>query len=349
MTDAIRAINPEDIPRLSRFLTGAFGVPPDATFAAPEVLSWKLFDPMGGPADWPSGLVAETDGQIVGSISLHPTVIHQTGPSADPIGIPAIHPIDWVVSEAGKGMGARLLMRVHRLAKVHLAIGLTPSSAAMGNRTGYVIRQRIPVWRRLLVPWYRLRNQGGGGWARRLLGTARDAVGLARPRRSPTLPIDLEPVAEFGSDAEQVVGRLAMPLCFTRRDPVVLNHFLRFPRPWFEGRMIHRGGSARGFLMLSVVPQPSVTRGTIVDCFLDDPDPDLWLASIRAATEELRRRGADVAECFATTPWITEALRDSGYRPVFDIPFYVRDRSGLLPPADVPWHLTQLEADYAYT
>lgn len=348
MTDEIRAIAPDDLPALSRFLTGAFGVSPDATFAAPDILSWKLFDPMGGPSDLPSGLVALKEGQIVGSIGLHPTVIHQAGRGADPRTIPAIHPIDWVVSEAGVGMGARLLMRVHRMANVHLAIGLTPSSAAMGNRTGYVIRQQIPVWRRLLKPWSRLRNRSGGGWARRVLGTGRDALGMVRWRRSPVTRVELESVTEFGPAVDEVIARLAMPLCFTRRDPVLLNHFLRFPRPWFEGKMIRREGSVRGFLMLSVLPQPSVTRGKIVDCFLDDSDPDLWLASLQAATEELRQRGADVAECFATTPWMTEALRGSGFRPVFEIPFYVRDRSGLLPQG-LPFHLTQLEADYAYT
>ncbi|WP_169976573.1 hypothetical protein [Tautonia rosea] len=348
MTDEIRAIAPEDVPSLSQFLTEAFGVSSDATFAAPDILRWKLFDPMGGPPELPSGLVAIKGGQIVGSIGLHPTTILQAGTGVAPKKIPAIHPIDWVVSESGVGMGARLLMRVHRMAKVHLAIGLTPSSTAMGQRTGYVIRQQIPVWRRLLKPWYRLRNRSGGGWARRVLGSTRDAAGMLRLRRSPITHVALESVSEFGHDAEAVIERLAMPLCFTRRDPSLLNHFLRFPRPWFEGWMIRRGGSVRGFLILSVLPQPLVTRGKIVDCFLDDPDPDLWLASIQAATEELRRRGADLAECFATTPWITEALRNSGYRAVFEIPCYVRDRSGLIPQG-LPFHLTQLEADYAYT
>ena len=41
MTRDIRPLTPDDIPELSRFLTAGFAAPPDADFAAPEVLRWK--------------------------------------------------------------------------------------------------------------------------------------------------------------------------------------------------------------------------------------------------------------------------------------------------------------------
>ncbi len=34
-----------DIPELSRFLTAGFHTPPEADYAAPEVLRWKYLDP----------------------------------------------------------------------------------------------------------------------------------------------------------------------------------------------------------------------------------------------------------------------------------------------------------------
>src|SRR3954452_24522074 len=47
MTREIRALEPDDVEDLSRFLTDGFRTAPDADFAAPEVLRWKYLDPVG--------------------------------------------------------------------------------------------------------------------------------------------------------------------------------------------------------------------------------------------------------------------------------------------------------------
>ena len=55
MARTVTDLLPEEIPEVSRFLVEGFKAPPDATFAAPDVLHWKYFDPRGGPEVPPSG------------------------------------------------------------------------------------------------------------------------------------------------------------------------------------------------------------------------------------------------------------------------------------------------------
>jgi hypothetical protein len=105
-----------------------------------------------------------------------------------------------------------------------------------------------------------------------------------------------------------------------------------------------------GFAVLNLVPQHGgrVRLGKIVDCVLADGDVRLWLAAILALTQELAIQGADVAQTFASTSWMTEALHRSGFSSRFVLEFSLRDRQKLIPPG-FPFHLMPIEADYAYT
>jgi len=77
-------------------------------------------------------------------------------------------------------------------------------------------------------------------------------------------------------------------------------------------------------------------------------DVDLWHAALSGLTHELAGQGADLVQAFASTPWMAEGLRRSGFVSRFDLEFNLRDRQNLIPHG-VPFHFTPLEADYAYT
>ena len=94
--------------------------------------------------------------------------------------------------------------------------------------------------------------------------------------------------------------------------------------------------------------QGRIRIGKIVDCLVDSTDVDLWHAAINDLTHELARQDADLVQAFASTPWITEGLRRSGFVSRFELEFHLRDRQDLIP-RDIPFHFTPLEADYAYT
>ena len=71
--------------------------------------------------------------------------------------------------------------------------------------------------------------------------------------------------------------------------------------------------------------------GKIVDCLLDQVEAPLWQAAILALTRELAQEGADVAQCYASTPWMSEALSSCGFVSRFGVKFHIRDPQGLIP------------------
>ena len=88
--------------------------------------------------------------------------------------------------------------------------------------------------------------------------------------------------------------------------------------------------------------------GKVVDCLLVGTDPGFWHAAAFALLHELARQGADVAQAFASSPWMAEGLRRAGFVSKFSLEFSLRDRQGLIP-RGTPLHLMPIEADYAYT
>ena len=109
-------------------------------------------------------------------------------------------------------------------------------------------------------------------------------------------------------------------------------------------------GGLRGFAILNLVPKDKgqTCTGKIVDCLLDDVKVPLWQAAILALTRELVHQGADIAQVCASTPWMSEALRQCGFISRFGATFLLRDPGGLIPQG-ATFHLTTLEGDYAYT
>ena len=342
MTHAIRPTEPDDLPALSRFLTEGFHAPADADFAAVDVLRWKYFDPRGG-ADGPRSYLALDEGEIIGHVGLCPARFQ--GPGLPPEGVSTVHMIDWFSARPGSSIGAYLMLRAHRGTETQYGFGGSQAGRSVIDRGGYQLVARVPVYQKVLRPGYRLRAGGPRKLARWLRDLAR--MVLRRGRR-PGRTIELRPVDDFGPEVEPVLDAYRSRAVFTSRDPALLNHVLRYPRPCLSGWRLVDEGRLAGFAVLSLVRQGKTHVGKVVDCVLDDPDPALWHAAIDALTGELRRQGADVALGFGSTPWMARALEAAGYRPLHDLEFRLRDKGGLVP-RQAPFHLTPLEADYAYT
>ena len=92
---------------------------------------------------------------------------------------------------------------------------------------------------------------------------------------------------------------------------------LQFPRQTMTGwHLLDATGRLCGLAMLNVIPndQGRTRTGKIVDCLLHDIAVDSWHVAILALTNVLARQGADLAQAYASTPWMAEALRKSGYK-----------------------------------
>jgi len=346
MAAEIRPTTPDDLPALGDFLRSGFAAPADAAFAAVDVLRWKYFDPCGPDAgDAPRSLlgVDAGDGRVVGHIGNYPGRFR--GPGMPAAGVPTSHMMDWL--SGGGAVGLSLMRRSHKGVPTQYGLGGSDAARAVGLRGGYTLVTRVPVYRRVLrlaVP----PAGSGGSPVRRALSLARDALRLARPARKPRRAVQLQAVAAFGGEVDPILEAYRRRASFTSRGPELLNHFLRHPRGGLTGWHLLAGGRLRGFAVLGLRAGPD-PAGSLAECLLDDPDDaDLWHACVAALTAALRSRGAASSSAVAGTPWAAAALRATGYRPAYDLGFYLRDRDGLVP-REGPFHVTALEADYAYT
>jgi hypothetical protein len=362
MSRAIHPLTPDDVPELSRFLSAGFHAPAEADFAAPEVLRWKYLEPLergtdtslavGPAADAPRSYIARDEaGRIIGHIGICRTEFQ--GAALTPAGGRAatIHIIDWLGSPEHRALGMSLMRQAHQGVETQFGLGVSQAALVVGERAGYELRSLVPVSTRVLHTGYWLRT-GGLGPLQRGLRLARDAIKrLALPRAAPGTVLALRRVWAFGPEIVPVVEKAKEHVILTHRDPDRLNRFLHFPRQAMSGwHLVDDAGHVRGFALLNLIPkdQGHTRTGKFVDCLLDGIEVAPWHAAVIALTRELARQGADLAQAYASTPWMAEALRRSGYSSRFAVKFHIRDRQGIIP-RDVPFHLTPLEGDYAYT
>jgi hypothetical protein len=346
MSHDIRPTTLDDLSELGRFLAEGFHEPADAPFAAEDVLRWKYFDPRGADA---AGITRSwlardaEDGKIVGHVGVCPSRFR--GPGLPAEGVSTLHMIDWLSTGSGTGVGATLMRRAHQSTDTQFGFGGSSAGRGVIDRGGYGLVAMVPVFQRVLNPAYRLALSRPG-----ILRAVKDAAGVAiRPPKPPRVAVELRKVKTFRDEVNSLLSACARRAVFTSRGADLLNYFLRYPRGGISGWHVMREGAIVGFAVLAVVPEAAGSRvGKLAELFLADPDAgDLWHAAARALTAELKRRGADVALGFASTDWSAQALRDSGYAPGSRLEFRLRDRSKLIPPG-ATFHLTPLEADYAY-
>jgi len=355
----IRPLTLDDLPELSRFLTAGFHTPPEADFAAPDVLRWKYLEPLELTAHGsnPSGgaprsyVARDNAGRIIGHIGICRTAFEGRATTVAGGQVGTIHIIDWLGSPDHRAVGMSLMRKAHEGVSTQFGLGVSQSALVVGERAGYELRSLVPVYVRVLRTRYWLRTS-----RLRLLHRAiRIAHGIIRrwiqPSRVSRATITLKQVSCFGDEIAPVVEKAKAEVVLTCRDPARLNQLLRFPGQAMSGWHLLDGmGRLRGFALLNLIPKDlgRTLTGKIVDCLLDDVDVDLWHAAMRALTNELVRQGADIAQAYASTPWTVEALQRSGYNSRYSAKFHIRDRQGLIS-HDVIFHLTPLEGDYAYT
>jgi hypothetical protein len=352
MTALIRPLQPDDLDDLSRFLTAGFHAPPDADFALPEVLRWKYLGPWDGTYDQgPRSFLARDEaGAVIGHIGITLTAFEGEAIPRGPI--PTLHMLDWLGSAGHRSVGVSLMRKANNRAPTQFGLGGGADAHRVGKRARYELRGSFSVYERVLRPahWLRVPNLGP---ARRSARLARDLVRSFPWRsRTPGTPVECRRVALFDDGwLAEIVGEARQHAVLTDRAAARLNHFLQFPRQAMSGWELRDvAGRARGFGLLNVIPQHQgrIRIGKIVDCLVESADADLWHAAIRALTHALAEQGADLVQAFASTPWMAEGLRRSGFVSRFDLEFNLRDRQSLVP-SGVPFHFTPLEADYAYT
>ena len=341
----ITALRRADIPELSQFLIGGFGVPATASFFSPEVLAWKYFDGPNGSSDESTcSLIARSAGAIIGHIGMCPRQFIITGDGAAPVS--TMHAIDWLSSPAHPGAGAFLMRQAFATCKTQNAVGATAQAEALFPRLGFEQKPKLVIFRKVLAPFHRLRTEGQGlihKWA----GTAKDAAAVWRTR-TPPLPqtVELRPALMFTEEIDCLLRRASSRIVTCRRDHALLNYFLRCPLSGFSGWTIHSSERMIGFAVLKITPHGRIQLGKIVDCWLDSENQTCWQAAVAALCDRLRALVADDVACFATTPNLHAALLWNGFTVSGERNVYVRDKEQSLP-KDIPFGFSFLDADGA--
>jgi hypothetical protein len=360
MTRDIRPLAPEDIPELGSFLATGFHTPPDADFAAPDVLRWKYLDldedPIGntgatGPDAALSYIAQDESGHIIGHLGLCRTAFEGRALARAGGRVETIHIIDWLGSPEHKAVGMSLMRRAHQGAATQFGLGVSPSALVVGERAGYELRSLVPAYTRVLRPSYWLRTGDLRPWQRGLRLVRDTANRLIRPPAAPRAVIAPQRVERFGPEIVPIIEAAKEHAIITSRTAARLNAFLRFPRQAMSGwHLLDDTGRLHGLAVLNIIPKDGgrTHTGKVVDCLLDGVDVDRWHAAFVTLTRELALQGADLAQVYGSTPWAAEALRQSGYASRFSVKFHIRDRHGLIP-HDAAFHLTPLEGDYGYT
>lgn len=349
MNPEIRPLGEPDLADLSRFLTAGFHAPADAHFAAVDVLRWKYLEPQG--ASLPRGFLARDQaGKVVGHIGICRTAFE--GDALAQAGkVETIHIIDWLGSTEHPGVGTALMRRAHHGSPTQFGLGVSPSALVVGERIGYELRSLVPAYVRVMRTDY-WRRAGGMAVGPRLGRLARDLAWRASHRLpSASQSLRLEQTASFGPEIEPAAAAAKRHVILTSRTPERLSAMLRLPRQRMTGwRLLDHAGLPRGWALTNIVPTDSgrTRTGKIVDLVLDELDQDLWRTAFVLLTQALRDQGADLALAYASTPWTVAALEHCGYVSRYTVKFHIRDRSGLIP-RNIPFHLTPLEGDYAYT
>jgi hypothetical protein len=350
MTSPVVALDENRMPELGQFLLNSFGATARFTeYADPAVLRWKFFDPRG-PWPGPRSHAICDEGRILAHLGFCTTAFQSTRLGAR--SVPALHTTDWLNASADGSLGAILLLEAFARAPVQYAFGCTAVARRSLLRAGFKELGQMPLFHRVqartkLDCWRHLHGPHRSAKAVALLVVDLLQSVVRSRLRTTEGGFAAREVAAFGSEVQDVIQRCRVPLIFTSREPTLLNHYLRFPKPSASGWLLERDGQVCGFAVLWTLNKPGLRVGRIVECFLDSDDSAAWRSAITCLASKLAALRCDVISCYGSTPWLAAALRDNGFFRRGRTSLYLRDPRRQVQLGD-PIHVTHLEADLAY-
>jgi hypothetical protein len=337
----------EWLSRLSTQLAEAFQARErsSADFYSPEILEWKYFPPNDTHA--PRAIMLADGEKILAHIGILFSEIHSTAPNFQPV--PVVHTIDWFSSPNAGPAATMLYVSAIRRAPVQYALGC--SELARKVLLGFKFKEvmQAPLFHSVLNPikgaiW---RDLHGAQPLHR--GLVLRALDLAQnlKRRDVRGPLSIRRVERFGNEIQEVIRRRKDHFLYTSRDPGLLNHFLAYPHKNFSAWHFNDGQALRGFAITSCVARAASRFAKVVECFLDEENPQLMAQALSLLRRELREQKADIVSCYATRPSTEAALRTAGFFRRGRTPLYLRDPEKKLPEG-MPLHITHIEGDASY-
>jgi hypothetical protein len=295
-----------EIGELHRFLRSGFGE--GSASLDEDILVWKYFG--RHDVDRPvSFVMRDSFGNICAHVGATYTQFVCDGGKEKPLR--AMFPTDWLSIQPGAGLKLMKLALADN--PILYAIGGTPDAnralrAVRCKQVGSLIRMcRFPSSRGAISYSF----QSEGGCFRKVARAARNMIHALAPLADEKPLLQLLRITEFKeADMIQVPDQGV----HTVSSPSQLNHLLRHPRNVISGWRICYGGSAIGYALLCVLPDPAPIRGKIVECQLSAKDPLIWASLLAALTKQLTLMGATIITSLVSTQFLQNAFEINNYR-----------------------------------
>jgi hypothetical protein len=331
-----RAINVQDLEKLSRFLLGIYKLE-SATFADPKVLAWKYLRPR---ADWSGGrgFVIERDREIVAHIGVVPAIFEL----ADGRRVCGGTLIDWAASASAPGAGVALGRNLMSRLRTAFVIGGSTLTREILPKARFHPRARAISYVRWIRPWNEFLARPK---------SARSAIrlchGLAYALRSvPASSKEWEsvPISHFPQSCESLLQRRSKWMTSCQRSVDTLNYMLECPAVAIKAFLLKRDGAVAGYFLIG----KAAWEGRIVDIFVDSGDVDDWAFGYGQAVDTAaQEKEVCRVRAMASIPLLQEALIKNGFWVQQEYPVMVKDTKNALHEA-FPINLQLFEADAAY-
>jgi hypothetical protein len=336
MIGSPRAINADDLEKVSRFLLGIYKIDA-AAFADPEVLEWKYLRPR---TDWHGsrGFVMERDGEIVAHLGVVPAIFE----FPDGRKVRGGTLIDWAAISALPGTGALLGRHLVSRLEATFVIGGAPVTRQILPKARFRARAAATTYVKWIRPWkeFLARPKSSRSAIRLCHGLAYSL----HSKRVVSKNWQSVPICHFSQSTESLLQRRSKWMTSCQRSVDTLNYMLECPAVPIKAFLLKRNDIVAGYFLIG----KAAWEGRIVDIFVDSGDVNDWAvgygqaAAVAAQEEEVCR-----VRAMASVPLLQSALTRNGFWVQQEYPIMVKDPKNALADA-LPINLQFFEADAAY-
>lgn len=313
------ATSPSDLPEVQSFLLSAFGVQQDAPVFRPGFLQWKYFEPI---PDWHGSraFVLRGNGRVIAHCAVYPVRLLLGNRD-----VTSLCPMDWASRYPGAGASLSRRLRLMELAETAVVTGGSKESRTVIPHLGFSHYGDLEFYARVVRPWKQFRSRPReDGW--------RDPARFLRNfawswTPSPSVSEGWSVVGTSRFREEAWFSQASAAITFTKRDPELLNYWLRCPIGTPSGFLLFHEDQPCGHVLMNKLGG----QARIIDIRVAHEDLAAWQAAFALATR-VAIEDRDVCEILAvaSTRVAREALLQNGFRFCGQQPIYLYDPGKIL-------------------
>ena len=310
---------PDDQAAIAQLLYSTFGGAP--RLLSPELLQWKFFS---GRTDSTASrsYVFREDGKIQAHAAEWP--LSFLTPSGE---ISSCHVIDWAARPEAKGTGVRVYQHLMEKNETLIAIGGTARARELRPLLGFQPHGAVDFFARTVRPWRQYRSRPQRAGMRDLARLARNCIWNSQPLAAPEANWQIVPISDVRRLPLKALRVKTSTMCLGVRTPSWLRYIMDCPVMECSLFVLAKAGVMRGHFLLNQV----AGQCRIIDLAVESEEPADWVSAYSAAVSAALRDPRTCEILMASSlPWLSDAMREMGFRLRKRSPVMVYDPSGRL-------------------